>query len=112
MMKTCFILSLIPVLLGAVHAQMPSSFDASGRSEQARSGAENNDPARVGEPSSPQLFGMEIPLLDPANDTMSYNGISYSCFGTRTSRVLILKKGVTYVQFLQTRREGRAFRSV
>lgn len=67
-------LFLIPALLGAAYAQMPSSFDASGHSEQARSGVQNNDPARVGEPSNPQLFGMEIPILDPANDTMTYNG--------------------------------------
>lgn len=77
MMKTCLILSLIPALLGAAHAQMPSSFDASGRSEQTRSGVQNNDPARAGEPSNPQLFGMELPLLDPANDTMTYNGAKF-----------------------------------
>lgn len=76
-MKNYLILSLIPALLGTVQAQMPSSFDASGRSEQTRSGVENNDPSRVGEPVNPQLFGMEIPLLDPANDTMTYNGSKF-----------------------------------
>jgi len=76
-MKTCLILSLIPALLGVAHAQMPSSFDASGRSEQARSGVQNDDPSRVGEPANPQLFGMEIPVLDPANDTMTYNGAKF-----------------------------------
>lgn len=85
-MKTYFILSLIPLLLGGVYAQMPSSFDASGRSEQARSGAVNNDPSRVGEPSNPQLFGMEMPLLDPSNDTVSYNGAKFDVGNNKVVR--------------------------
>lgn len=85
-MKTRLLFSLIPPLLGVVYAQMPSSFDASGRSEQSRSGVENNDPSRVGEPSNPQLLGMEMPLLDPSNDTMSYNGAKFDVGNNKVVR--------------------------
>ncbi|MBR5894450.1 MAG: hypothetical protein IKZ13_02765 [Akkermansia sp.] len=73
-MKALHILPLIPLVLGAAVAQMPNSFDASGRSTQAQSGVTNDDPNRVGETPPPQIFGMELPLLDPSNDTMSYGG--------------------------------------
>ncbi len=54
-------------------AQMPASFDATGTAAQtqAQGGAA---PAATGEPTNPRLFGLEIPLLDPASDTVSYNG--------------------------------------
>ncbi len=67
-------LALLPLAFTVALAQMPSSFDASGRSAQAQNGVSNNDPAHRGEQPNPQIFGMEIPLLDPASDTMSYNG--------------------------------------
>ncbi len=73
MMKKLCLLPLLPLALSLATAQMPSSFDASGRSAQAESGAGNAQPDN-GEPANPQLFGMEIPLLDPASDTLSYNG--------------------------------------
>lgn len=55
-----------PASAGGTPAQLPSTFDASG-GKQAQTAA--NDV-----PPNPQLFGMEIPLLDPASDTMKYNG--------------------------------------
>ncbi len=73
MKKSLYILPLLPLLLAGASAQMPTSFDASGKSAQAQSGAAENQPAN-GEPVNPQLMGMEIPLLDPASDTVSYNG--------------------------------------
>ncbi len=73
MMSQRLILSLIPLLAFPVAAQMPTSFDASGRSAQVASGAAEGSSAN-GEPANPQLLGMEIPLLDPATDTVSYNG--------------------------------------
>ncbi len=76
-MKTRLSLALIPLAFSVVMAQMPSSFDASGRSAQAQNGVQNNDPARQGEQPNPQIFGMEIPLLDPSSDTMSYNGSKF-----------------------------------
>lgn len=76
-MKALYYLPLIPLVLSVATAQMPSSFDASGRSTQAQSGVVNDDPNRVGETPPPQMFGMELPLLDPANDTMSYGGAKF-----------------------------------
>lgn len=73
-MSARYILFLVPWALGIASAQMPSSFDASGHSAQQQSGAVQDDPARRGEQTPPQLLGMEIPLLDPASDTLSYNG--------------------------------------
>lgn len=54
--------------VGAVN--MPSSFDASGSAVKPQ----RVDPAHRGETPNPQLLGMEVPLLDPSTDTMSYNG--------------------------------------
>ncbi len=72
-MKPSFILPLLPLALSVSLAQMPSSFDASGSSAQAQSGAA--EPRSANDvPANPQLMGMEIPLLDPASDTLSYNG--------------------------------------
>ncbi len=77
-MKTRISLAaLLPLAFSVAIAQMPSSFDASGRSTQAQSGVRNDDPAHQGEQPNPQLLGMEIPLLDPASDTMSYNGSKF-----------------------------------
>ncbi|MBR4108185.1 MAG: hypothetical protein IKK45_05835 [Akkermansia sp.] len=33
--------------------------------------------ASPNEPQNPQMFGMEIPLLDPSSDTVSYNGAKF-----------------------------------
>jgi len=71
MMKAHFLISLIPLATALSPAQMPSSFDASGQSAQQQAGVPASP---TGEPSGPKLFGMEIPLLDPASDTISYNG--------------------------------------
>ncbi len=73
-MKTRFVLALLPFTISLAAGQMPDSFDASGRSAQSQNGVSNDDPAHRGEQPNPQIFGMEIPLLDPASDTMSYNG--------------------------------------
>ncbi len=59
-----FILPLLPLLLFPAAAQMPTNLDVSGK-QPAQQGAE---------PTNPSLLGMEIPLLDPASDTVSYNG--------------------------------------
>ncbi len=73
MKHSLYILPLLPLLLSVATAQMPTSFDASGKSAQQQAGVSNAQAAN-GEPVNPQLFGMEIPLLDPASDTVSYNG--------------------------------------
>lgn len=77
-MKSLYILPLIPLMLGVATAQMPTnspqSFDASGKSAQAQAGVQNDDPNRFGETPPPQVFGMELPLLDPSTDTVSFNG--------------------------------------
>ncbi len=73
MMTRLYLLPLLPLALSLATAQMPTSFDASGKSAQAESGVAQNETAS-GEPANPQLLGMEIPLLDPASDTVSYNG--------------------------------------
>lgn len=78
-MKALYILPLIPYTFGLALAQMPTgngpqSFDMSGKSTQAQSGVQNNDPNSFGETPPPQLLGMEMPLLDPSTDTISYNG--------------------------------------
>lgn len=86
MMKALSLLSLTLCAAGLARAQMvvpaqpagqggamptaPSGFDASGSSVKPAS----NDPAHRGETPNPQLLGMEIPLLDPASDSVSYNG--------------------------------------
>lgn len=83
MMKTRYIgIMLAGMAAGLAGAQMPTggggggapalptSFDASGSAAKPAS----NDPSRMGERPNPQLLGMELPLLDPASDTVSYNG--------------------------------------
>ncbi len=73
MKSSLCILPLLPLLLPLATAQMPSSFDASGKSAQAQSGvAQERSPNA--EPANPQIMGMEIPLLDPSTDTVTYNG--------------------------------------
>ncbi len=73
-MKKELLTAILLLLPGMASAQMPSSFDASGKSAQAANGVENNDPNSVGETPNPQLFGMELPLLDPSNDSVKYGG--------------------------------------
>ncbi len=72
-MRNATWLMLSALACGVSWAQMPSSFDASGRSAQSESGVQQGD-AGSGQPAGPQLFGMELPLLDPSTDTMTYNG--------------------------------------
>lgn len=72
-MKISQLLVLLPLVGSVCLAQMPSSFDASGRSAQAESGVQQ-EPSTPGENPPPQVFGMEVPLLDPASDTVKYNG--------------------------------------
>lgn len=80
-MKATPAMIVLAGLLGVSQAQMPmggspqgggmpNSFDASGSAAKPA----NNDPNRRGETPNPQLLGMEIPLMDPATDTVSYNG--------------------------------------
>ncbi len=64
---------LLTFMAGVLLAQMPTSFDASGQSAQAAAGVPQGD-GLSGEAPPPQLFGMELPLLDPSNDTVSYAG--------------------------------------
>lgn len=64
---------LLTFMAGVLLAQMPTSFDASGQSAQAAAGVPQGD-GLSGEAPPPQLFGMELPLLDPSNDTISYAG--------------------------------------
>ncbi len=49
---------------------LPDSFDASGTAAKPPT----DDAAHRGETPNPQLFGMEIPLMDPSSDTVKYNG--------------------------------------
>lgn len=76
-MKTLQYFSLLPLVLMTATGQMPDSFDATGRSAQAQNGVQNNDPMRIGETPPPQVFGMELPLLDPSTDTVSYGGAKF-----------------------------------
>lgn len=66
---------------GLACAQMPTSFDASGKSAGGNGGSSDGSGSGSGsgsggaeEPTNPQFMGMEIPLLDPSNDTVKYNG--------------------------------------
>lgn len=57
------------------YAQMPSSMGSDapasgGQAPQIGSGTQASDE----EPSNPQIFGTEVPLLDPATNQLSYNG--------------------------------------
>ena len=92
-MKALYLLPLIPLVLTTAYAQMPAStapqsFDLSGRSTQAQSGVQNNDPNAVGETPPPQLMGMEIPLLDPSSDTVSFNGGKFDVGNNAAVRTL------------------------
>ena len=92
-MKSLYLLPLIPLVLGTAYAQMPTStapqsFDLSGRSTQAQSGVQNNDPNAFGETPPQQLMGMEIPLLDPSSDTVSFNGGKFDVGNNAAVRTL------------------------
>jgi len=67
-MNKYLLLSLL-LAWGVASAQMPVSPDVSGRPPQPGAEAPSEN-----EPTNPHLLGMEIPLLDPASDTISYNG--------------------------------------
>ncbi len=75
-MKSPLIAALI-LSVPLSYAQMPSSFDASGRTLTNPQQGNSSEPGAATEPSNPQLFGMEMPLLDPSSDTVSYNGAKF-----------------------------------
>lgn len=88
-MKKIDILPLIPLWGAVAVAQMPTapqSFDATGKSTQTQAGVHNDDPNRYGETPPPQIFGMELPLLDPSTDTASYNGVKFDVGNNRMVR--------------------------
>lgn len=60
-------LILLPMLCAPLSAQNQQPPPATPAQQPAA-------PAASSEPRPPQLFGVEIPLLDPASDTVSYNG--------------------------------------
>lgn len=70
-------LVLLPLLVGPLAAQTPAPAvqkptAAAGSAPQAQPAAA---PATTdAAPKPPEIFGVEIPLLDPASDTVSYNG--------------------------------------
>ena len=76
---------LLTFMAGVLLAQMPTSFDASGQSAQAEAGVPQGD-GLGGEAPPPQLFGMELPLLDPSNDTVSYAGGKFDVGNNRLVR--------------------------
>ena len=76
---------LLTFMAGVLLAQMPTSFDASGQSAQAAAGVPQGD-GLGGEAPPPQLFGMELPLLDPSNDTVSYAGGKFDVGNNRLVR--------------------------
>ncbi|MFI3244847.1 MAG: hypothetical protein R3Y56_11405, partial [Akkermansia sp.] len=75
-MKIPHLITLLALSSTLTWAQMPTGFDASGKS----AGGDNSSSYNSGgsgassEPENPQFMGMEIPLLDPSNDTVKYNG--------------------------------------
>ncbi len=64
-------LILLPMLCAPLSAQNQQPPPAAPAQQPA---AQPAAPAASSEPRPPQLFGVEIPLLDPASDTVSYNG--------------------------------------
>lgn len=54
--------------------QQPQSAPSQQTNQQQSPHAPQAQPARATEPTNPQIFGVEIPLLDPATDTVTYNG--------------------------------------
>ena len=71
-------------------AQMPSSFDASGQSAKADSGVQEQNGGN-GEPANPQLFGMEISLLDPSTGTVKYKGAFFDVGNNAAGRARLEK---------------------
>ncbi len=62
---------LLPLLCLPAMAQMPTQADAAAKQPQPNPAT---PPPANGEPVNPHIFGLEIPLLDPASDTVSYAG--------------------------------------
>lgn len=86
---------ILPLLCGALCVQ-PVSAQGLGKPRDAQEPAAQPQPARQpadyaaapqigtshvdpesGETPNPQVLGMELPLMDPATDTMSYNGAKF-----------------------------------
>lgn len=71
----CIAQAQMPVSQASAPQSQPTSPPVQAAPAQPRldiSGAPDSTPNA--EPTNPKLFGMEIPMLDPSNDTVSYNG--------------------------------------
>lgn len=75
-MKILSTFAILAISSSLAWAQMPTSFDASGKSLNNQGGSSDPSAANDGttEQANPQLLGMEMPLLDPSSDTVKYNG--------------------------------------
>ena len=62
--------------LGNSSSQEQQSSSQGGGEKSTASGQSSSD-AGSEEPANPRILGMEIPLLDPASDTVSYNGSKF-----------------------------------
>ena len=62
--------------LGNSSSQEQQSSSQGGGENSTASGQSGSDAASE-EPANPKILGMEIPLLDPASDTVSYNGSKF-----------------------------------
>lgn len=67
-------LILLPILCTPISAQNQETPPPAPVPQPAAPAAQPAVAADASAPRPPQLFGMEIPLLDPASDTVSYNG--------------------------------------
>ncbi len=79
MKKIQLITMIASGLCCVAQAQMPMPQSSpQPRQEQPSQQSQNEAPAQqpkfASEPTNPQIMGVEIPLLDPATDTVSYNG--------------------------------------
>ncbi len=92
--RTAALMCLLPALLPPLWAQMPlppqpeepeqpeeqappQAPPQKPQPPQAAQPSAEQDTHLNGMPKNPHIFGMEIPLLDPANDMVSYNGGKY-----------------------------------
>lgn len=85
-MKKELLLMMVSGLCGIAQAQMPlptptvqvqqvpAQQNAQAQPQQQPQQQRGAQPPGAAEPTNPQIMGVEIPLLDPATDTVSYNG--------------------------------------
>lgn len=66
-------LTLLPLFCAPLAAQTPSGNPQPAQQPPAQP-AHPAAPVASSEPRPPQIFGVEVPLLDPASDTVSYKG--------------------------------------